>query len=338
MSDFQKLIQEGVALYEKGQWDEAIAVFSKALSIAVNNTEKSVAYNNRGNTYNEKGEHDRAIANHNKAIELNPKEGEGYSNRGVAYNNKGEHDRAIVDHNKAIELNPKGAISYNNRGVAYSSKGEYDRAIADYDKALELDPNDKSAIHNRAVALAFKSAKEQEREIKGRFGAFIQGEEFERREKEYQNKLTTVEDKITVAFRWLIGVISVAAVAALITGYLFQCQTGEFSFFGLLPFVLLAALISSPFAWRVRMLMRDKQKYEMLREDYFRKRVLAGHAALANENKEFQNQLILESVRHFSTRGGADLLLTLATDGKGGGEPAEKIGEAAEAALKKKAK
>ena len=50
---------------------------------------------------------------------------------------KGDYDRAIADYNKALELDPKDATAYNNRGYAYRQKGDYDKAIADYDKALE---------------------------------------------------------------------------------------------------------------------------------------------------------------------------------------------------------
>jgi len=63
-----------------------------------------------------------------------------YYNRGVAYGRKGEYDRALADLNKAIEINPKYAGAYNNRGKAYGLKGEYDHAIADFSKAIEIDP------------------------------------------------------------------------------------------------------------------------------------------------------------------------------------------------------
>ena len=65
----------------------------------------------------------RALADCNKAIELDPKLAGAYSNRGVAHLEKGELDRAIADCNKAIELDPKLAEAYNNRGAAYIEKG-----------------------------------------------------------------------------------------------------------------------------------------------------------------------------------------------------------------------
>ena len=45
-----------------------------------------------------------------------------YINRGVAYERKGDNDRAIADYNEAIRLNPKNAIAFNDRCFAYGKK------------------------------------------------------------------------------------------------------------------------------------------------------------------------------------------------------------------------
>ena len=85
-------------------------------------------YNNRGVAYDDKGEFDRAVADYNKAIDLNPDYVDAYNNRGGAYHDKGEFDRAVADYNKAIDLKSDYAQAYNNRGLAYDKKGEFDRA------------------------------------------------------------------------------------------------------------------------------------------------------------------------------------------------------------------
>ncbi len=76
------------------------------------------AYYNRGAAKIEKGDLDGAIADYNRAIELNPKDARAYNNRGIAKRAKGDLDGAIADYNRAIELDPKLAIAYNNRGNA----------------------------------------------------------------------------------------------------------------------------------------------------------------------------------------------------------------------------
>ena len=57
---------------------------------------------------------------------------------------KGEYDKAIADYDEALKLDPKNALAYDSRGVAWYRKGEYDKAIADYGEAIKLDP--KNAI------------------------------------------------------------------------------------------------------------------------------------------------------------------------------------------------
>jgi tetratricopeptide (TPR) repeat protein len=54
----------------------------------------------------DKGKYDEAIADYTKAISLDPNDATAYTNRGLAYESKGEVDRAIADYTKAIEINP----------------------------------------------------------------------------------------------------------------------------------------------------------------------------------------------------------------------------------------
>jgi tetratricopeptide (TPR) repeat protein len=71
-------------------------------------------YNNRGAAYGEKGQYDQAISDFNKAIEINRRYIKAYNNRGIVHRLKGQYDRAIRDFNKAIEINSLDAEAYNN--------------------------------------------------------------------------------------------------------------------------------------------------------------------------------------------------------------------------------
>ena len=61
-----------------------------------------------------------------------------YNNRGIAYIWKKQYDLAIADFNKAIELDPKNGKAYNNRAIVYSYQGETDKARQDLHKAQSL--------------------------------------------------------------------------------------------------------------------------------------------------------------------------------------------------------
>jgi len=67
----------------------------------------AVAYHNRGMALQSKGEFDRAIADYSKATELNPKYAAAFESRGRAYASKGDYVHALADVTKASELVPK---------------------------------------------------------------------------------------------------------------------------------------------------------------------------------------------------------------------------------------
>ena len=72
-----------------------------------------------------------------------------FNNRGSAYSAKQDYDRAIADLNQAISLNPRLAVAFINRGNIYYAKRDYDRAIADYDSAIKIDPKNTAISKSR---------------------------------------------------------------------------------------------------------------------------------------------------------------------------------------------
>ena len=83
---------------------------------------------------------------------MNPDYAEAYINRGAAYANLNQHERAIEDYDKAIELNPDFAEAYNKRGIAYAKLNQYERAIEDFDRTIKLNPDYAEAYGNRGIA------------------------------------------------------------------------------------------------------------------------------------------------------------------------------------------
>ena len=65
-----------------------------------------------------------------------------YNNRGNAFVAKGDFARALADFDRAIEIDPKYLLAYHNRCLAYSKKADLDRAIADCGEAIRLGPED----------------------------------------------------------------------------------------------------------------------------------------------------------------------------------------------------
>ena len=89
-----------------------------------------------------KGDKDRAIADYNEAIRLNPNDADAYYNRGNAWSDKGDNDGAIADYNEAIRLIPQFANAYYNRALYWEFKNDLAQALTDFRSFARLNPND----------------------------------------------------------------------------------------------------------------------------------------------------------------------------------------------------
>jgi len=136
---------------QKGDYDKAIADCDEAIRL---DPQLAAAYNNRGSAYLWKRDYDKAIADCDLAIRLNPKDARAHTNRGIAYLFKRDYDKAIADCDLAIQLNSKDARAHMNRGTAYLQKRDYDKAIADYDLSIQHNPREATAHNNLAWLLA----------------------------------------------------------------------------------------------------------------------------------------------------------------------------------------
>lgn len=121
------------------RYEDAIRAFTQVIQIKRDYTVVAVVYTNRGLAYYNKGQYDQAIKDYNKAIEIDPGNAVAYINRGFAYRNKGQYDQAIKDYTKAIEIDPGNADAYYNRGFTYlMNLGDKIMGCADWKKACEL--------------------------------------------------------------------------------------------------------------------------------------------------------------------------------------------------------
>jgi tetratricopeptide (TPR) repeat protein len=95
----------------------------------------------RGETYRRMERYDEALADFDRAIELDPGNAEAFGDRAVIYLMMERYDEALADFDRAIELDPSDAEVIGNRGETYRRMERYDEALADFDRAIELDPN-----------------------------------------------------------------------------------------------------------------------------------------------------------------------------------------------------
>lgn len=169
-------INVGLALHNKGSYDDSVRAFDKAIEL---NPNSASAWNGKGDALKAQNNYDKAGMAYDKALELNPQLADAWRNRGIILGHSGKYDEAILAYNKAIEIAPRDVDILYNKGIALRSLGRiteadgifakskrelnckgnnlfdlenYVEAIKAYDMALEADPNYANAWVNKGTA------------------------------------------------------------------------------------------------------------------------------------------------------------------------------------------
>jgi len=77
-----------------------------------------------------------------------------YQGRADAYRVNNQHEKAIADYSRAIELIPKEPFLYLGRGKSYSAINDTKKAVADFQKAVTM--ADKLHLKHQAEELLNK--------------------------------------------------------------------------------------------------------------------------------------------------------------------------------------
>ena len=131
----EDFLNQGLNKARQGDYREAIANFDRAIQINHNSAE---IYHNRGLAHFKVGEIARAIEDFTQALRLNADYTEAYVGRGNAYRQLRDYQGAIIDYTQLLRIYPEDAKAYYNRGVSYVQIGDKKRAIEDYQKAVKL--------------------------------------------------------------------------------------------------------------------------------------------------------------------------------------------------------
>jgi len=144
----------GVALANRGRFDEAMAHYQKAVKIKPDFTE---AHYNLGGVLLRQGRLDAAMAQYRKVLEIKPDDAGAHYSLGNVLANRGRFDEAIAEYQKALEIKPDHVEALNNLAAAFARLGRFDEAIAQYQKAVEIKPDYIKAHYNLGGVLAARS-------------------------------------------------------------------------------------------------------------------------------------------------------------------------------------
>ncbi|MFK7787785.1 MAG: tetratricopeptide repeat protein [Crocinitomicaceae bacterium] len=133
----EDMLDQAFELERSGKDEEAIVVYSDLVKIA---PDSSYFYYNRGKAKRRLDNHQGAIEDYLKAIELDDDRVEYIVSLAVSYSYLDKVDDAIKEYKRAIKIEPRYAMSYYNLGGIYAQDKKYKKAIELFETSLVYSP------------------------------------------------------------------------------------------------------------------------------------------------------------------------------------------------------
>ena len=135
-TDTDQLNQRGILNYNLGEYEKAIADYDKAIEL---DNDYKWAYQNKSLALNKMGKNKEALEVINQALKIDPGDAWAYSQRGKIYNDMKEYEKAVIELDKAIDIDDKDKWTYANKSYALNEMGENEKALEAVNKAIEID-------------------------------------------------------------------------------------------------------------------------------------------------------------------------------------------------------
>ena len=130
---------EKYLLVQKNEWAEK-AVKESEYAFKLNS---KIAYVNiiLGNIHDGTGKYKEAVADYNRALDIDPVNYEAFQGLAKAYEDQGLMEDAENTYKRAIDMQPSNWIGYYSLGIFYSHYSHFNEAIIQFKKAIKLNPN-----------------------------------------------------------------------------------------------------------------------------------------------------------------------------------------------------
>jgi tetratricopeptide (TPR) repeat protein/tRNA A-37 threonylcarbamoyl transferase component Bud32 len=131
------------SLFHLRRLNESVLAMEKAISLnppEIDQCRKSlgIILSNRAADHFNSERYAEAIADLNRALELDPEGMHYHRQRASCYFNSKDFEKALADFNKAVQRNPKNGSYYLNRGYCLQALGRNEEAVEDFERAKDL--------------------------------------------------------------------------------------------------------------------------------------------------------------------------------------------------------
>ena len=133
-----------------GQHERALTDYGRVINLQ---PEDAKWYGERALVLRQMKRYDEALANYAQAIELEPKTAKWLSERASLLRDIERCEEALADYSRAIELEPENAWNFAWRASLLRDMRHYNEALADLNRAVELEPEEHFRFGHRAELL-----------------------------------------------------------------------------------------------------------------------------------------------------------------------------------------
>ena len=144
----EQIGMEGIAAFEKGNFDGAREAYLRVLNIEPNNLPALV---NLGTVEFRLGNHEESERLLRRSLQIKADNPTAWLNLGILYLDRNEFMRALAAVAQAVVYAPKDPVARNYLGVAAGRNRWFDAAEAELRRAIELKPDYADAHFNLAV-------------------------------------------------------------------------------------------------------------------------------------------------------------------------------------------
>lgn len=154
--DLKKDLTEANALYDKKDYDGAIAAYK---AILAKSPEAYIVWQNIGNCYFVQEKYDEAEKAYQEVLAKDANNVEAIVSVGNCYANRGQTDKAMEWYAKAPLDKIQDGNSLYSIGLAYRKASKLDDALAYFKKAVELDENNLDALYELGLTYTAQNDK-----------------------------------------------------------------------------------------------------------------------------------------------------------------------------------
>jgi tetratricopeptide (TPR) repeat protein len=148
-----RALSDGLDLFSKGEYDQAIVALRRSVGLAMasytDSTSASAstainAYDYLAKAYLQKGDNDRAISAYKLSINVDRSNAATYVSLGNIYYGQDDFEEATRQYALAVKYDPSAANRYS-LGQGYMAQGQYDEAQRQFQMVRDMTPNEASA-------------------------------------------------------------------------------------------------------------------------------------------------------------------------------------------------